>query len=244
MKKAVLVIFAALLSACSNPKDTVIPTQLDKLSEIKPAMDKLTPDEKELVAKYIARHTIGAAMGGILGIKAEPIPEGMKIGKAIDEQREFEAKAKQKVAEEKALKEKLIAEREKAVNEMRNVVTVVLVKKELQVERGYSGITMDEKIAVTFGYKNNSDKDIAGVKGTIDVVDLFGDELSGFNISNDTTIKAGGTVTWSGTRSVKFGMNQAKDRKFAELADDKFKVIWKPKVIVFADGSKLTAPDE
>lgn len=103
---------------------------------------------------------------------------------------------------------------------------------------------MDENLQVTFGYKNNSAKDIAGVKGYVSVKDLFGDELSGFAISNDTTIKAGETATWTGSRSVKYSMGSNKDRKLAELTDDKYKVIWEPKVVVFADGTKLTAPDQ
>ncbi len=118
-----------------------------------------------------------------------------------------------------------------------------LLGKKLEVDRGYSGIVMDEKLVVRFGYKNNSNKDIGGVKGTIDIQDLFGDELSGFNISNDTTIKAGGTTTWTGSRSVQYSLNNNNDRKFAELTDDKFKLIWNPKIVVFADGTKLTAPD-
>lgn len=92
------------------------------------------------------------------------------------------------------------------------------------------------------GYRNNTDKDIAGVKGYVSVKDLFGDELSGFLISNDDTIKAGGSVTWTGSRSVRFAIGNNKDRKLAELADDKFKVEWQPRTIVFADGTTLTDP--
>jgi len=54
----------------------------------------------------------------------------------------------------------------------------------------------------------------------------------------------GATITWTGGRSVKFSMNSNKDEKLAGLADDKYKVIWNPKMIIFGDGTKLTAADE
>lgn len=49
-------------------------------------------------------YTLGVNTGGMVGTKAEPIPEGMTIGKAIEEQRAFSAKAEMKGAEGKALK--------------------------------------------------------------------------------------------------------------------------------------------
>lgn len=167
----------------------------------------------------------------------------MTLGKAIEEQRKFKADAAIEEAKQQALKAKLQAEREAAMKPMREAITVTLVSKKIRTERGYSGMVMGENLEVTFGYKNNTDKDIAGVKGYISIKDLFGDEISGFLIPNDDTIKAGQTVTWTGSRSVMFSLGNNKDRKLAELEDDKFKVVWDPLVIVFKDGTKLTVPD-
>jgi len=233
------------ITACSGPKDTPVPKDLAAMESVKPALEKLTPEERELFAGYVMRSTLGAKLSGLFGGKEGPgIPDGMTIGKAIEEQRKFKADRVVEEAKEAALKEKLRAERETAMKTMRDVVTVTLVSKALKEERGMSGMLMDENLQVTFGYKNNSAKDIAGVKGYVSVKDLFGDELSGFAISNDTTIKAGETATWTGSRSVKYSMGSNKDRKLAELTDDKYKVIWEPKVVVFADGTKLKAPDQ
>ena len=240
---AVLLLIA--LTACSGPKDTPLPRELDKMESVKPAMEKLTPEERDLVAGYIMRHTIGAKLGGLFGGKEGPgIPEGMTLGKAIDEQRKFKADAAIEEAKQQALKAKLQAEREAAIKPMREAITVMLVSKGIYVEHGYSGMVMDEKLKVTFGYKNNTDKDIAGVKGYISVKDLFGDEISGFLISNDNTIKSGKTETWTGSRSVKYSLGNNKDRKLAELEDDKYKVVWEPRMIVFKDGTKLTVPEQ
>lgn len=233
-----------ILTACSGPKDTPVPKDLAAMESVKPALEKLTPEERELFAGYVMRHTLGAKLGGLFGGKEGPgIPDGMTIGKAIEDQRKFKADRAVEEAKEAALKEKLRAEQEAAMKAMRDVVTLTLVSKALSEERGMSGMLMDESLQVTFGYKNNSTKDIAGVKGYVSVKDLFGDEISGFAISNDKTIKAGETVTWTGSRSVKYSMGDNKDRKLAELTDDKYKVIWEPKVVVFTDGTKLFAPD-
>ncbi|MFZ6843587.1 hypothetical protein [Undibacterium sp. RuTC16W] len=89
MKRYFVLIFVIALGACSKPTDTVVPTSIDKMESIKPQIEKLTSEEKELFAKYVVRHTMGSAMGGMFGIKADPIPEGITIGKAIDEERKF-----------------------------------------------------------------------------------------------------------------------------------------------------------
>lgn len=239
------IVAAVLIAAgCSSPKDAIVPTQADKLETLKPVIEKLAAEEKELLAGYIMRHTMSVAANGLFGVKADPIPDGMKVGQAIEEQRDFLAKQKAKEAEEKALKAKLLAEREKAMEAMRDAVTVTVVSKGIKVQHGYSGMVMDENLEVTFGYKNNTDKPIAGVKGTVDVLDMFGDELSGFHISNDKGIQPGGSVTWTGSRSVRYSVGNNKDRKFAELDDSKYKVVWKPDVIVFADGTKLAVPKD
>jgi len=240
----VVLVCSILLVACSGPKDTPLPRDLDKIESIKASMEKLTPDERELAAGYIMRHTIGAKLGGLFGGKEGPgIPEGMTLGKAIDEQRKFKADVALEEAKQQALKVKLEAEREAALKPMREAITVTLVSKKIATERGYSGMVMDENLEVTFGYKNNTDKDVSGVKGRISTKDLFGDEISAFQISNDSTIKAGQTATWSGSRSVRFSMGSNKDRKLAELGDDKFKVVWEPQAIVFSDGTKLAVPE-
>jgi hypothetical protein len=232
------------MNACGGAKDTPIPREWDKMDAVKPAMEKLSTEERELFAAYVVRHTIGAKMGALFGGKEAPgIPEGMTIGKAIDEQRKFKAEAVLEEAKQHALKAKLQTERDAVLKSMRDAVTVTLVSKRIVDER-MSGMLLNEHLNVTFGYKNNTEKDIAGVKGHVSIKDLFGDEISGFMISNDSTIDAGQTKTWSGSRSVKYSLGHNKDRKLAELGDDKYKVVWEPEVVVFKDGTKLTLPEQ
>ncbi len=231
-----ILLCSIILAACSGPKDTPLPRELDKMESIKPAMEKLTPEERELAAGYIMRHTLGAKLGALFGGKESPgIPEGMTLGKAIDEQRKFKADADIEEAKQKALRAKLQAEQEAVLKPMKEAVTVTLVSKKVKTGHVYDGLEMN------FGYKNNSDKDIAGVKGEITAFDLFGDRICSVRISNDKTIKAGQAVTWVAMDY--FGMGNS-CRKLADLEDGKFKIGWQPQMIVFTDGTKLTVPDK
>ena len=240
----VLFVIALAATACTGPMDTPVPKELAAMESLQPALQKLSPEDRELFAGYVMRNTLGAKLGAMFGGKEGPgIPDGMTVGRAIEDQRRFKAERALEEAKETALKDKLRAEREVAVKTMRESVTVTIVSKAVKEER-VSGMLLGENLQVVFGYRNNSAKDISGVKGRISVKDLFGDEISAFAISNDQTIKAGDSATWTGSRSVSFSMGNNQDRKLAGLADDKYKVIWEPETIVFSDGTKLIAPSE
>lgn len=239
LQSTVLVIALAIsVAACSNPKDTILPTQIEKMESIKPAIEKLTQEERELLAGYTMRHTVGAAMNGFFGVNETQIPENMTLGKAIDEQRNIIATRKTKEDEENAAAAKLKSEREQAMASMRADVTVTLVDKDKKENRGYSGIVTDEHLTITLTYKNNTSKDVAGVKGTLSIIDLFGDEICAFNISNDTTIKAGESISWEGSRSIRYSMSSSKDQKCATVQEGKYKTEWKPIAVVFFEGGK------
>ncbi|MEN5338943.1 hypothetical protein ABE583_02975 [Stenotrophomonas sp. TWI143] len=243
MRKAALTLtMAALLAGCSGPKDTVIPSDPSKLETIKSSVEKLPPDDQALVAAYVMRRVMQSALAGGNQAGKAPIPEGTTIGAAIEEQKKFIADQQLQEAKEAALKAELNAKRDAAVKEMRDAVTVALISKDIVEERGFSGIVTDEMLAIRVGYQNNTQKPVSGVKGTLVVSDLFGDKITEFAISMDETIAVGHTVTWSGQRSVKYSIGDNNDRKLVSLDDSKYKVVWNPQVIVFADGSKLEAP--
>jgi hypothetical protein len=98
---------ALLLVACGDPHDTKVPADISKWRDtVKPALLQLTPDEQALFTQYVRRHTILADEVGLHGDKADPIPEGMTIGKAIAEQRNYIAKQQAKESKEQARKDK------------------------------------------------------------------------------------------------------------------------------------------
>jgi hypothetical protein len=85
--------FALLLVACGDPHETRVPADISKWhSTVKPSLQKLTTDEQALFTQYVRRHTILADEVGLHGDRVDPIPEGMTLGNAIAEQRDYDAK--------------------------------------------------------------------------------------------------------------------------------------------------------
>ncbi len=236
-----VILLAAALAACSDPHRVPLPRDADKMDTLEPVLKRLSKPEQELLLGYASRISLAAGLRAAAGA----IPEGMTVGKAIEEQRQFEkAKAAAKAEKEKRLAAR-VAEREKILKPMLEAVTVELVSKKIVPDYGTSGkYLLDENFNAKFSYHNNTDREIAGVKGLITIKDLFGDDISKFLISNDSSIKPGQTVTWEGSRSVKYPRGDNNDRRLAELPPDKLKLIWEPRSIVFADGTKLDLPIE
>lgn len=88
-----MVCLALLLVACGDPHDTQVPVDISKWSTtVKPSLQQLTPEEQALFTRYVRRHTIMTDEVGLYGDKVDPIPEGMTIGRAIEEQRDYIAK--------------------------------------------------------------------------------------------------------------------------------------------------------
>jgi len=223
-------------------KSTVIPQNPENLDKIKFAVNKLSDKDQELLAGYIMRKTVSEKLGAMFGNKSADsgIPKGMTIGRAIAEQKKFLAEVEKEEKRKAEAREKIEKERELAMEMMRGAVSVELVSKRIVPADNYG---LSENIDVVFEYQNNTDKDIMGVKGTIDIIDMFGEEITGFNISNEETIPAKGSVKWQGKRSVAYGRNEDAGKRWVGLPDEKFKIVWKPVAVIFKDGKKLTAPE-
>ena len=110
MKRFIMtILLLALLCGCSEPRSMKLPTDTAEWkdnTDLKTAIKKLSDEEKKLLMGYSARAILSESFNGG-GIK-----EGMTIGEAIDNQKEFlvkhkaktEAKAKAKAeAETEAL---------------------------------------------------------------------------------------------------------------------------------------------
>ena len=103
MKKFSISCLALLLVACGDPHDTKVPADISRWRDtVKQSLQKLSPDEQALFTQYARRHTILADEVGLNGEKADPIPEGMTLGKAIEEQRSYDAREQAKAARGKA----------------------------------------------------------------------------------------------------------------------------------------------
>lgn len=63
--KWLLIAMIPVLMSCTDPRDTILPKDVSKPDTLKPVLDKLSPEERELLAGYVARHTMGGARLGI-----------------------------------------------------------------------------------------------------------------------------------------------------------------------------------
>lgn len=80
-----LILLSGVLAGCNDPHDAKIPP-LTEFSTIKTQLEKLTPEERDLLAGYMMRKTVGAVFG-----EKSPSEEGVTIGQAIEAQKKWKA---------------------------------------------------------------------------------------------------------------------------------------------------------
>ncbi len=220
------VVFFAL-TACSDPKGTVIPTDASTWDKaLKPALEKLTEEEKKLFIGYTMRAKMGEAFGG------KGMESGITVGKAIENQRAWIAEREAKQAEENALKAKLVAEQAALRKQIDDLLTVTVIELLLQKDR------FQENQIIKIGLNNKGSKDIKGVSGAVKFIDIFDKEVGTINFSYDDGLKAGATSFWTGSRHYNQFMED--HRAIAQLEEGKYKTIFEPKMLVFEDGTKLS----
>lgn len=88
----------------------------------------------------------------------------------------------------------------------------------------------------TFKFINNTDKDIAGVKGYLVLNDLFGDQIKGVNLSYDEGILAGKTTLYRA--SIDYNQFIDEDIKLRQTELSKLKYTWEVNTIIYADGTE------
>jgi hypothetical protein len=237
MLRFILISIVVLITACSNPKDTVIPNSIENLGSIKSDLEKLSPEERQLFSDYFVRHTMATAMGGMFGIKPDPIPEGMTIGKAIEEQSNFIAKEKIRNAEKIALKAKIDTVRKLQQEQIAKTLSFVFLSKK-NVEQEYGR----KFIALNLAFENKTEKDIAGVKGTLNISDIFGDKILNLKWSNDKGINSKETLVIN-DQGLDFNQFMDEHMKLWNTDNDKLKADFEVSTILFKDGSKLELTD-
>lgn len=226
-----LVIFTSLLflASCTGAKNTVIPADMSKWdTELKPSIDKLSDEDKALLAGYLMRSKMGEAFGG----KTE---QGITIGKAIENQKSWKAEQDKKALEAKLLKEKLEQEQAALQKQVDEMLTVTVLSMKLEKA------SFQTNQVIKLGFKNNGTKDISGIKGAVHFIDMFDKEIGSLGFSFTDGIKAGGTAKWGGSRHYNQFMDE--HRALAGLEEGKYTTRFKPEMIVFKDGSKLALPD-
>ena len=241
-------VLALMLSACSKPHDVVIPAELAEWDRVLvPAAKKLNDEDRALFSAYTARHLMAGALAPLArGTSGNPhtgIPLGMTIGQAIAEQRAFVSQMEAKAAEDRALKEK-----QKALDEKREaeaakvraaidkVLSVSFATKGVQpanpAERQYRDLQW-----VEVWMHNKSPKEIAGVQGDLDFIDLFGEKVATLEIKATDSIRPSEMIVWGGERP--YNQFEPSHRALHGLDKGKFKTEFRPTAVVFADGTSI-----
>jgi len=142
--------------------------------------------------------------------------EGKTVGQLIQEQRYIVAKAK-------------------VAAELSKYILVTPFKKSSHYQN----------LNIGFVIENKSNKDIKAFKGEIKFKDVFGEELGIMDLIYEEGVKAGQKKNWYCEQNLLIDIDdhgffeQRKRRKFRDTKLENMEFEWKPKVIVFADGSEL-----
>jgi len=234
---ALLALVAAILAGCgSDPKETVIPADIanwESNEEFKAAVDRLSEEDRELFATYMAKSMMSEVFGG------EGIAEGTTLGEVIDAERSWQREMELEEQRQQELAERLEAERLVALKEMNAALTVTLLEIRFRDE-DWSANRFSGDFALRIGFENHTEVDIVGAKGVTVLKDVFGDVVKQVRLSNDDTIPAGGTAIWRGTLDYNEFIDE--DKRLRSTDFSKLKFEWEPAMYVFADGTEMVMP--
>lgn len=239
---------AVLLTACSKPTDTVIPSDMatwDK--DLAPVVQKLKEDDRALLVAYVARMKLAE----VLSNDGPAIPFGYTVGQAIEDQRKWaveeakrvaeeKAERERKAAEERALQAKMEAQRAEAKKAISSAVTVTLLSKQ-ELPRDYDANRFNPQQLFILGAENRGDKEIAGVSGEIEFVDVFDKVVGSVTFDMSERIRPGATYRWRGVRD--FNRFNDEHRAVWNLSEGQYTTRFTPKMVVFTDGTRLLMPD-
>lgn len=165
MKKlGTLLLFSIFLIGCSNPKEALIPVDLEseKMEKLGEKVKSLSEEDKALLNSYIARSRESEESEGFL------IPVGKTVGDAIADENQWQAEVeiKQKARDEKY--ELWASEIDEKTAEFNNAVQITLLDLRYASGQMLADIRID----------NNSSKTIIGIKSGLIFHDKFGESLS------------------------------------------------------------------
>lgn len=230
---------ALVLSACTKPTEVVIPSDMSAWDkDLAPVVKKLGPDEQKLLQGYLMRVKASEVLGAALGKGAQGIPLGTTVGQAIAQQRQWMQEQEQRIAEENALKERLAQEAAAARAAVERAVAVVLVSKRQVPSNPGAGRYSDQQ-GFTIGVTNRADKTVTGVSGTLEFVDRFDVVVGAVSFRMAQEIQPGFDAVWEGVRD--YNQFIKEHRAVWQLSEGEYTTRFEPDVILFADGTRLTA---
>lgn len=230
MRIFVLAFLALFLVACSNVKDLKFTNENKEqvMEKIRKSKD-LTGEEVTLLMAALMRTTLTS--GGF---------EGKTVGQLIQEQKNIAAEAEAKEKEAKRLADEAAKKEAAIASELSQYIMVAPFKKSFH-KADYRNYEYEDKINISFVIENKSNKDIKAFKGETIFKDAFGEPIRSTTLTYDEGIKAGQKKNWYG--ELKYNQFMTGQQKFRDTELENMKFEWKPKAIIFKDGSKVGLDD-
>ena len=191
----------------------------------------LSVEELELLRSYEIRRVVARGFDQDL----ESIV-GRTLGSIIDEERQVQAEADLRRAEEERLAAEARAREEALAAELRETLTLAVYAKSFIPSNVNAG-KFDEEIGLWVTYENTSSKDIRAFRGSLRFADLFGEEIDTIRLTIQDPVAAGETGEWVGV--VDYNQFDSEDVRMrnTDLAD--MRIEWRPSGIIFADGAQI-----
>lgn len=221
-----MLMLAFSLYSCGNVKD--LKFMKDNQKEVM---------EKVRKSKDLTGEEVGLLMGALMrGTFTGQGIEGKTVGELIREQRNIAAEAEAKEEEAARLAEEVKKKEAAIAAELVQYIVVAPFAKTFH-EADYRARTYEDTIDISFVFENKGSKDIKAFKGETVFKDAFGEVIRTANIMYDEGIKAGQKKNWHGSLKYNQFMSDLVKFKNTELENMKFE--WKPKAIIFSDGTKI-----
>jgi|SRR5579859_7147957 len=213
---------ALLLAGCSNPLNY-------RVSKLTPDQNRdlhavLTADQSAELDAWIQRHT--AAAGAAL-------PADVTVGEALKDQEAWLAKQQAEKTKAAQLQKKRMEELVARQQQLASMVSVALLSKTNRV------LPDDRKfVALDLQYANKTDKDIQAVKGTVNLVNVYGEPVIAFDWAYNRPITSKQTVV---ERNARIFISTSVEPQVAlwDTDYDKLKLTFEIKTITFKDGTSV-----
>ena len=226
-----LLFLLAAVAACTSPQNTALPSDVSRWDDLRGPLDKLSSTDRRLAVAYLDRTKAAASYSG------QPIPAGVTLGQAIDNQKAFEQTQAQQRLANRGQQDEADLRRKDAEDRAAQVFGVRLLAKEI-IGADFSTENRSDQVAFTFELRNNSDKELSDVKGNLTVADSwFVIDLKTIPLDYRQPMPAGAVETW--TARVPLSPQATIDQRIRNTDLSQMKVTFTPELVQFADGSRV-----
>lgn len=222
-----------LVIGCAQDPRSVRVTDANKdkfVEEIK-ELRGLTVEESRLLFAFLMRHNVSSGLG-----QTPPSLVGKTVSDLIAEQRAFETDAKKREEGQARLGAEAKAKEEALAAELRKAINFTVFEKGFVESDAMAGRFKDF-ITIKCAYENTSPKDIRAFTGAIRFTDLFDKPIFESSLTISDPIKTGSKATWTG--SIDYNQFQDAHRTLRNTDLKDMKLVWVPKSIIYADGTKV-----